>query len=104
MQTFDLSKDSEAHVANGDALTERQLADERVITKVFTRYAIPLEISNSIRGTFKSKLWRLGKGISGLGGTQRHKTLEKWKQSVWTFTVDSHEVNRQLITSVKSNN
>ena len=87
MPTLDLSKDSEAQVANGDKLTERQLAEERVITKVFSMYAIPLEITDSIRSTFKSKLWRIGKAH-----------LKKWEETVWPLTINAHEVNRQLIS------
>jgi hypothetical protein len=82
MPTLDLSKDTEAQVGSSHSFTERQLAEERVITKVFSRYAIPLEISDNIRTTFKSKLWRLGKSISGLGGTQRRKLLQKWEETV----------------------
>ena len=98
MPTVDLSKDIEAQIGSSHSFTERQLAEERVITKVFTRYAIPLEISDNIRTTFKSKLWRLGKSISGLGGTQRHKLLQKWEETVWSFTINPREMSRQLIS------
>ena len=58
---FDLSKDQEAEVAISSNFTALQLAHERVITKVFSHYALPLEITDAIRSTFRAKLWRMGK-------------------------------------------
>lgn len=71
-----------------------------MISKVFCHYAIPLEISESIRATFKSKLWRMGRLFSKLGGTKRKQQLLKWengRESVWNFEVNEVEVNRQLL-------
>ena len=74
------------------------MARERVITNVFNHYAIPLEITDVIRGTFKAKLWRMGKRFSTLGGQQRSHQLSKWKEGSeanWTFTINETEVNCQ---------
>ena len=51
----DLSSDSEAAVSN-EKYTTVQLAHERVITKIIAYYKIPMEITDTIRTTFKSKL------------------------------------------------
>ena len=56
----DLTNDPEAQVVNCDEFSYEELARERVITNVFNHYAIPLEITDVIRGTFKTKLWRMG--------------------------------------------
>ena len=67
--------------------------------KIFCHYAIPLDISDPIRATFRSKLWRMGKTLSRLGGTKRKEQLDKWRDgpaSVWSFTVNSKEVCRQM--------
>ena len=71
-----------------------------MITKVFTHYAIPLEITDSIGSSFKAKLWHLGKWYSKQGGKQREQQLLNWKNgrdSVWNFEVSDVEVNRQLL-------
>ena len=80
--------------------TAAQKALEHVIMVTFKHYEIPLEISDQIRAAFKSKLWRMGKLLSKLGGTKRRNQLEKWKdseESIWSFTVGEVEVNRQLL-------
>ena len=64
---IDLSKDKEASI-DASGLSPFQAAVERVIQKVFTHYAIPLSISDPIRMTFRSKLWRMGKCLSTIGG------------------------------------
>lgn len=74
---YDLSSDNEAMVSLAENLTPTQLAYERVISKVFHHYAIPLEISESIRATFKSNSWRMGRLFSKLGGTKRKQQLLK---------------------------
>ena len=48
----------------------------------------------------KTKLWRMGKTWSILGGKNRQQQLEKWKKgsnSTWNFEVNEIEVNRQLL-------
>ena len=99
---FDLSKDPEANVANSTSYTPVQLAHERVITKVFNHYAIPLDITDCIRSSFKAKLWRMGKRYSKQGGKQREQQLSQWKDGVWSFEVSSVEVNRQLLKRRRS--
>ena len=97
---FDLSKDQEAQVAISSNFTTLQLAHERVITKVFSHYAIPLEITDAIRSTFKAKLWRMGKLYSKLGGKQRQKQLIDWKDgkgNLWNVEISEVEVNKQLL-------
>ena len=56
---FDLSQDKGACVTS-ENLTPRQILVGRVIRKTFSRYSIPLNITDNIRGIFKSKLWRMG--------------------------------------------
>ena len=51
--------------------TSVQLAIERVIRKTCTNYSIPLDISDKLQSTFKSKLWRMGKALAKLGGPKR---------------------------------
>ena len=58
---FDLSKDPDASIVNYTRFTSVQLAHERVISKVFNHYAIPLEITDAIQSSFKAKLWCMGK-------------------------------------------
>ena len=92
----DLSGDTEACVNNEDRYSPVQLAYERVITKTFTHYKIPLEITDTIRTTFKSKLHRMGKLLSGSGGKKRLRRLNEWKESVWEFKVGKAELNNLL--------
>lgn len=64
-----------------------------------SHYAIPLEITDAIRSTFKAKLWRMGKLFTKLGGTKRQEELsflKDGKDSTWKFKVSEVEVNRQL--------
>ena len=95
-----LSSDHDASVCSAGDLTSTLLAHERVICKLFHYYAIPLEISDSIRATIKSKLWHMGRLFARLGGTKRKLQLAKWedgKESTWNFEVGEREVNRQLL-------
>ena len=48
-----LCQDKEAQMANTSQFILVPLAHERVITKVFNHYAIPLEISDTIQAAFK---------------------------------------------------
>ena len=87
-------------VSSAENLTPTQLAYECVISKVFHHYAIPLEISKSIRATFKSKLLLMGRRFSKLGGTKRKQQLLKWengRESIWNLEVNEVEVNQQLL-------
>ena len=63
---------------------------------MFTQYAIPLEISDNIRASFKSKLWRMGLKFFKLGSKSRALQLNNWKEgkeATWKFTVNDTEVN-----------
>ena len=81
-------------------MTAIQLAMERVITKTFKHYSITLDITENIRTTFKSKLWRMGKRINTVGGTkQKKELLLNWKEgreSIWNLTINESEVCRQI--------
>ena len=61
------------------ACSASELAIDFVITKVFKHYDIPLHITDNIRTTFKSKLWRMRRSISKLGGTARKAQFNSWK-------------------------
>ena len=71
-----------------------------MIAKVFKHYAIPLTITEGIRATFRSKLWRMGKRFSKFGSKRRSQQLSSWKDgkdAIWNFTVPECEVNLQLL-------
>ena len=76
-QFISLRHEADVDVAG---LTEIEAAIERVLKKVFSHYSIPLDISATIRNTFKCKLWRMGKTLSSLGGTKRKQTLSNWRE------------------------
>jgi len=68
--------------------------------KVFNYYNIPLKIIDTIRAVFKSKLWRLGRGLAKVGGKKCSQQLQRWKEgneSMWNLNVNEVEVNRQLL-------
>ena len=94
----DLSE--EIQVASQALLSKKQIRIERVIHKVFQHYSIPKEcISDNIRARFKTKLWRIGKAISLMGGPKRKQQLHKWKegsQSTWLLSTDLAAVHNQL--------
>ena len=92
---YDLSEDPEAFVNHGD-LTAQQLAHERVITKAFSHYGIPLEITDNIWNTFNSKLWRLGKCLCVAGGKKCSQILSEWQDSSWEFKVSKSELTNLL--------
>ena len=100
----DLSADSEATPIGVDTgvMTDIQLAVERIITKTFKHYSVALDVTENIRTTFKSKLWRMGKRITRIGGAkQRNDLLRNWKEgreSIWNFTIDGFEVGRQILS------
>ena len=81
-------------------MTTNQLLYERVITKVFAQYAIPLEISDNVSASFRTKLWRMGQKLFKLGSKSRVLQLNHWKEgkgATWKFSVSDTEVNRQLL-------
>ena len=78
-------------------MTTNQLLYERVITKVFAQYAIPLD---NVRTSFRTKLWRMGQKLFKLGSKSRVLQLNHWKEgkgATWKFSVSDTEVNRQLL-------
>lgn len=96
--TLDLSKECE--LLSSSKFTHTQLAYERVIKTIFKHYAIPLEVSDTIRSAFRAKLWRMGKLFSKQGSKKRKEQLSLWKDgkdAIWNFTVGEVEVNRQLL-------
>ena len=63
--SFDLSDDDEAKI-NTEGLTDHQILVERVIRKVFFfKYSILLDITDKVRGAFKSKLSNCNQSVEG---------------------------------------
>lgn len=101
---FDLSEDPAATVKS-ENLTYKQILLERVIKKTFKDNSIPLDVTDTIRNAFNSKLWRMGKFFATLGTKNRKAQLLKWKEgpdAVWTFTVGESEINKQLLHRKRS--
>jgi len=98
---FDLSEDHEACVSS-ENLSSHQLIIERVIVKTFKHYHIPLDISDTIRDSFRVKLWRMGKSFSNQGTKSRKTQLAKWKEDTWKFTVAEAELNDQILRRKRS--
>ena len=95
-----LSNDEQCSIIIPTTLNPLQLRYERVIMKVFAYYSIPLEITNTIRQTFKSKLRRMGMQLIKLGSKNRLIKLNKWKdgkESTWNFVIDGVKLNHQLL-------
>jgi len=61
-------------------LTPHQLLIKRIIIKTFKHYHILLDISDTIRDSFRVKLWRMGKLFSKQGTKSQQAQLEKWKE------------------------
>lgn len=77
-----------------------QLLIERVIIKTFKHYHIPLDISDTIRDSFRVKLWRMGKLLSKQGTKSRQAQLAKRKEgddNMWKFTVTESEIKDQIL-------
>ena len=55
-------------------LTDHQILVEHVIRKVFFKH---LDITDKVRGAFKSKLWRMGQTLSKLGRTKRQTVINQ---------------------------
>ena len=71
---------------------------DKVIKKTFLH--VDFLITEKLRATFKSKLWRMGRALARGGGNQRAKLLEKWKEgdeSVWQVEIDGIEYNKKLV-------
>ena len=63
------------------------MAIERVILKVFSKYSIDTEVTEQIRSTFKTKLWRMGNKLSKIGGLKHLQVIDDWKNSFWPLTI-----------------
>ena len=98
---FDLSQDETARVTS-ENLTDHQILIERVINKTFADNSISLDASDTIRATFSSKLWRMGKLFATLGTKNRKLQIAKWRSSNWQLTVGETEVNKQLLSRKRS--
>ena len=83
-------------------LTDHQILIERVINKTFADNSISLDASDTIRATFSSKLWRMGKLFATLGTKNRKLQIAKWRSSNWQLTVGETEVNKQLLSRKRS--
>ena len=94
---IDLSADSKAHVDDAENLSHGLLKVERVIQSVWCE----LPITEKIRATFKSKLWRMhGQRISKIGSVKRKELLENWKcgrDSEWQVQWDAVMMNKALV-------
>lgn len=93
-QDIELSEDEEVCVKAKADLSPIQLLYERVLVKVFKHHDIPTElISDEIRAAAKTKLWRMGKLMSSLGGKKRQQQLMKWQTSTWNLQVHQPSLN-----------
>ena len=95
-----------AHVDNAENLSCNLLKVERVIKCTFAKYGVQLPITENMRASFKSKLWRMGQRISKLGSVKRRELLESWKSgrdSIWQLQVDAVMVNKELIKVKRKN-
>lgn len=102
----DLSADPKAHVDEAENLSCSSLKVERVIQRTYREYGVKLPITEKIRASFKSKLWRMGQRISKLGSAKRKDLLENWKcghDSVWQVQVDTVMVNKELVKANQKN-
>lgn len=95
-----MSKDSKANVTNQESLTPAQLKLERVIQRSLAECEVDsVPITDSLRATFKSKLWRMGQCLAKVGGTKRKEILESWKgpQSTWEVHIDLVDTTKSLV-------
>ena len=99
-----MSGDQSAYVS-AEKFTTTELFYERVVTKLFKQYDLPIQITDPIRHAIRSKLCRMGKALSKLGGSRRKELLARWKDgpdSVWKFEVIETEVKLQLLKRKRS--
>ena len=97
---YNLSSDNQAIPTTTNTMTQTQLALEQIINKAFNHYSVSLDITDKIRATFKTKLWRMGRKLSKTGGKQRKELLHRWEEgeeSLWNFTVDESEATSQMM-------
>ena len=79
---------------------------DSIIIETFNNYNIPFKVSDNLRDSFQSKLWHMGNSYHSLiGSCGRVKQLQKWKEginSTWYLTINTTEVNSQLLQKRKS--
>lgn len=91
MPQMDLSSDSEATVEN-PLLAPKEVAIDRIITKLFTKFHYDVIITDRLRSLFVSKLYRMGKSFHSLGGSGRSRMLNKWRGTNWSITLTEKEI------------
>lgn len=91
---LDLCNDDEAKIDKSveESLSLNQLFIERVIVKLFNHYHCDAKITDRVRSVFMSKLTRMGKAIQILGGKERLKLQNKWKETKWLLELKGDEV------------
>ena len=91
---LNLSDDDEAKIDESivESLSLNQLFVERVIVKLFNHYHCDAMITDRIRSVFTSKLARIGKAIQALGGKERVKLQNKWKETKWLLELKGDEI------------
>ena len=94
MPQMDLSDDSEANMSiENSLLAPKERAINMVITKLFTKFHCNVRISKRLRSLFISKLYRMGKTLHSLGGSQgKTKTLDKWRETNWVVNLEGDEI------------
>ena len=94
MPQLDLSDDNEATMSTENSLlAPKERAINMVIIKLFTKFCCNVRISNRLRSLFSSKLYRMGKTLYSLGGSQgKTKTLTKWKETNWVVNLEGDEI------------
>ena len=78
---YDLSTEVQLH--SQGCLSEKQAS---VSTRLLSNYGAPLgaigtETRQSIRKRLMSKLWRMGKMLSKVGGPKRNKIISEWNKT-----------------------
>ena len=91
---MDLSDDSEATMSTENLLlAPKERAIDMVITKLFTKFRCNIKISSRLRSLFISKLYRMGKALHSLSGSQgKTKTLNKWRETNWVVNLEGDEI------------
>ena len=68
-----------------------------MITKALADNKIQLQITDTIRAAFRTKLWRMGQLFTRLGTNNQSTQIQKWIQSDWRLTVNESEVAHQVL-------
>ena len=104
--TLDLTSDKDIKIDDTliQKFSPKQLAVERVITKVFVHYNCDVIITDRLRAMFSSKLWRMGKAIRGGGGTKLHNLKKWWKLTKWKIGFSDDELIPYSVENKKQQN